>query len=116
VIDTVEAYAPGFEASVIARRILSPLDLERDFGLVGVSASASTSSIRIMNAKLFGPSRIWASWEFDLRSILKMPLDPSSGAETADYLARRIVAGRAGDAAAGMGRAAAHVEAGNGRS
>jgi phytoene dehydrogenase-like protein len=34
-IDTVEAYAPGFRASVIARKILTPLDLERDFGLVG---------------------------------------------------------------------------------
>jgi phytoene dehydrogenase-like protein len=34
-INTVEAYAPGFSASVIARQILSPLDLERDFGLVG---------------------------------------------------------------------------------
>ncbi len=34
-IDTVDAYAPGFRASVIASQILSPLDLERDFGLVG---------------------------------------------------------------------------------
>ena len=34
-IDTVEFYAPGFKASVIARQILSPLDLEREFGLVG---------------------------------------------------------------------------------
>jgi phytoene dehydrogenase-like protein len=34
-IDTVESYAPGFKASVIARQVLSPLDLERDFGLVG---------------------------------------------------------------------------------
>jgi phytoene dehydrogenase-like protein len=34
-IDTVEAYAPGFKTSVIARQILSPLDLEREFGLVG---------------------------------------------------------------------------------
>ena len=32
-IDTVEAYAPGFRASVIARQSLSPLDLERNFGL-----------------------------------------------------------------------------------
>ncbi|HEX9169600.1 MAG TPA: NAD(P)/FAD-dependent oxidoreductase [Roseiarcus sp.] len=32
--ETVEAYAPGFKSSVIARQILSPLDLERDFGLV----------------------------------------------------------------------------------
>ena len=34
-IDTVESYAQGFKASVIARQILSPLDLEREFGLVG---------------------------------------------------------------------------------
>jgi phytoene dehydrogenase-like protein len=32
-IDTVETYAPGFKASVIARRSLSPLDLQRIFGL-----------------------------------------------------------------------------------
>lgn len=35
IIDTVERYAPGFKASVIARQIHSPLDLERKFGLVG---------------------------------------------------------------------------------
>src|SRR5271154_6977934 len=34
-VETVETYAPGFKASIIARQILSPLDLERDFGLVG---------------------------------------------------------------------------------
>ncbi|MDB5571465.1 MAG: FAD-dependent oxidoreductase [Hyphomicrobiales bacterium] len=34
-IATVERYAPGFADSVIARQALSPLDLERTFGLVG---------------------------------------------------------------------------------
>jgi phytoene dehydrogenase-like protein len=34
-IETVDRQAPGFKASVIARQILSPLDLERTFGLVG---------------------------------------------------------------------------------
>jgi phytoene dehydrogenase-like protein len=34
IIATVERYAPGFRASVIARQIHSPLDLERKFGLV----------------------------------------------------------------------------------
>ncbi|HEX4158902.1 MAG TPA: NAD(P)/FAD-dependent oxidoreductase [Rhizomicrobium sp.] len=34
-IDTVERYAPGFKSSVIARSSMSPLDLERTFGLVG---------------------------------------------------------------------------------
>jgi phytoene dehydrogenase-like protein len=32
-IDTVESFAPGFKASVIGRQALSPLDLERVFGL-----------------------------------------------------------------------------------
>ncbi len=34
-IATVEKYAPGFSASVLGRQVLSPLDLERTFGLVG---------------------------------------------------------------------------------
>ena len=34
VIATVEPHAPGFAASVIARDIMSPLDLERKFGMV----------------------------------------------------------------------------------
>lgn len=33
-IATVDAYAPGFAASVLGRQVLSPLDLERTFGLV----------------------------------------------------------------------------------
>ena len=32
-IDTVNSYAPNFKASVLGRQILSPLDLERIFGL-----------------------------------------------------------------------------------
>jgi phytoene dehydrogenase-like protein len=34
-IATVDKVAPGFAASVIGRQILSPLDLERQFGLLG---------------------------------------------------------------------------------
>ena len=34
-IDTVDGYAPGFKASVLGRQALTPLDLERAFGLVG---------------------------------------------------------------------------------
>ena len=35
IIDTVTAHAPNFRASIIARQIHSPLDLERKFGLIG---------------------------------------------------------------------------------
>ena len=34
-IATVDSYAPNFAASIIARQVLSPLDLEREFGLLG---------------------------------------------------------------------------------
>ena len=34
-IDTVNQYAPNFKAAVLGRQILSPLDLERTFGLIG---------------------------------------------------------------------------------
>jgi phytoene dehydrogenase-like protein len=33
IIDTVEAHAPGFRASILGQQILSPLGLERKFGL-----------------------------------------------------------------------------------
>ena len=35
IIDTVNRFAPNFREAVIARQILSPLDLEREFGLIG---------------------------------------------------------------------------------
>jgi phytoene dehydrogenase-like protein len=34
-INTVNSYAPNFKAAVLGRQIMSPLDLERTFGLVG---------------------------------------------------------------------------------
>jgi phytoene dehydrogenase-like protein len=35
IIDTVTAHAPNFKASILARQIHTPLDLERKFGLIG---------------------------------------------------------------------------------
>jgi phytoene dehydrogenase-like protein len=35
IIDTVEAHAPGFRASILGQQILSPKGLERKFGLAG---------------------------------------------------------------------------------
>jgi phytoene dehydrogenase-like protein len=34
-IELVDSYAPNFRASVLGRQVFSPLDLEREFGLVG---------------------------------------------------------------------------------
>jgi phytoene dehydrogenase-like protein len=35
IMDTVIDYAPNFRQAVLGRQVLSPLDLERDFGLLG---------------------------------------------------------------------------------
>ncbi|MBI2994291.1 MAG: NAD(P)/FAD-dependent oxidoreductase [Gammaproteobacteria bacterium] len=35
IISTIDGYAPGFKRSVLGRMVLSPLDLERKFGLIG---------------------------------------------------------------------------------
>lgn len=35
VVETVNRYAPNFKKSILARKILSPLDLEREFGMIG---------------------------------------------------------------------------------
>jgi len=35
IIDAVNRYAPNFRSSILARSLLSPLDLEREFGLIG---------------------------------------------------------------------------------
>jgi phytoene dehydrogenase-like protein len=35
IVDTVTQYAPNFKRSVLARTVLTPLDLERRFGLIG---------------------------------------------------------------------------------
>ncbi len=35
IFDTVERHAPGFRASIVGYKTLTPLDLERDFGLIG---------------------------------------------------------------------------------
>jgi phytoene dehydrogenase-like protein len=34
-IDAVNGFAPNFRASILGRRVLTPLDLEREFGLIG---------------------------------------------------------------------------------
>jgi len=34
-VGTVDRHAPGFAESVLGRQIMSPLDLERTFGLIG---------------------------------------------------------------------------------
>jgi phytoene dehydrogenase-like protein len=65
VIDTVDAFAPNFKASVIGRMMLSPLDLERTFGLAGGDIMHGVMSL----------DQLWAARPFlgqgDYRGALK---------------------------------------------
>ena len=45
IFDIVEEFCPGFQASVLHRDVLSPLDLERIFGLPGGSISHGALSL-----------------------------------------------------------------------
>ena len=61
-IATVDAYAPGFAKSVVGRQALSPLDLEREFGLVGGdifhgALDAEPAVLGTAHARLRGLSR-----------------------------------------------------------
>lgn len=44
-VDTVTQFAPNFKASIIARQIYSPLDMERTFGLIGGDIFHGTLSL-----------------------------------------------------------------------
>src|SRR6267378_4077141 len=35
IVETVNRHAPNFKKNILARKIMSPLDLEREFGLIG---------------------------------------------------------------------------------
>jgi phytoene dehydrogenase-like protein len=35
VVDTLEGHAPGLERLIVARQVITPLDLERDYGFIG---------------------------------------------------------------------------------
>jgi len=65
IIDTVDQWAPGFKAKVLARSILSPLDLERTFGLSGGDIMHGAMSL----------DQLWAARPFlgqgDYRGALK---------------------------------------------
>ena len=59
-IDTVDAHAPGFKASVLGRQVLTPLDLERTFGLVGgdIMHGAAEPGSAVLRPAGAGPRRL----------------------------------------------------------
>jgi phytoene dehydrogenase-like protein len=67
VIDTVSRHAPNFKASVIARQVLSPLDLERRFGMTdGDIFHGALSLNQLFSAR---PVLGWADYRLPLPGL-----------------------------------------------
>ncbi len=67
VIDTVNEYAPNFKQAVLARQVLSPLDLERRFGLIDGDIFHGQLSLD----QLFATRPVWghAAYRMPLRGL-----------------------------------------------
>ncbi len=65
--DVVERYAPGFKSSVIARQILTPVDLESTFGLTG--GSIFQGAMPLHQLFMFRPVPGFASYNTPIRGL-----------------------------------------------
>ena len=65
--DLMEEYAPGFKKSVIARQVLTPVDLERVFGLTGGNIFHGTMALDRLF--MFRPVVGWANYRTPIRNL-----------------------------------------------
>ncbi|MFO0929445.1 MAG: NAD(P)/FAD-dependent oxidoreductase [Gemmataceae bacterium] len=65
--DIVEQYAPNFKRSVIARQVLSPLDLERTFALTG--GNIFQGAMTLNQLFFLRPVAGWASYRTPIRGL-----------------------------------------------
>jgi len=67
VMDLIEDYAPGFKDRVLERHVLSPLDLEKEFGLTGGNIFHGDMSADQLFA--FRPVPGWARYRTPIRGL-----------------------------------------------
>jgi phytoene dehydrogenase-like protein len=65
--DVVEAYAPGFKASVIDRQVLSPVDIEAKFGLTG--GNIFQGSMSLNKLFMFRPAPGYANYRTPVKHL-----------------------------------------------
>ena len=66
-IATVDTYAPGFAASVIGRQVLSPLDLEREFGLT--EGNIFQGELTLEQLFFLRPAPGWAQYATPVKNL-----------------------------------------------
>jgi phytoene dehydrogenase-like protein len=65
--DILEEYAPGFKQSVIARQVLTPLDLERTFGLTG--GNIFQGAMTLNQLFMFRPIVGWTNYRTPIKNL-----------------------------------------------
>lgn len=65
--DLLDQYAPNFKRSVIARQVVTPLDLERTFGLTG--GNIFQGAMTLDQLFLFRPVVGWASYRTPIKGL-----------------------------------------------
>ncbi len=67
VLEVIEEYAPGFRSLVVARQVLTPLDLERRFGITGGNIFHGEMSLDQMF--VMRPVAGWARYRTPVRGL-----------------------------------------------
>jgi phytoene dehydrogenase-like protein len=65
--DVLEEYAPGFKKSVIARQVVTPLDLERTFSLTG--GNIFQGAMNLDRLFMFRPALGWAGYKTPIAGL-----------------------------------------------
>lgn len=94
--DVLEEYAPGFKSSVIARQVLSPLDLERTFNLTGGNIFQGTMALNQLF--VLRPVVGWAGYKTPIKGLYLCgaAAHPGGGViGAAGYTAAKVILGKA---------------------
>lgn len=67
VIDTLEEYAPGLKSSILYRQVLSPWDLEQEYGLT--EGNIFHGELSLEQLFFLRPAPKWQSYETPLRNL-----------------------------------------------
>ena len=67
VIDTVNRYAPNFKSSILGRQIKSPLDIERDLGMVG--GDIFHGALHLDQLFSLRPTAGWADYRMPVKDL-----------------------------------------------
>jgi phytoene dehydrogenase-like protein len=67
VLDSIEAYAPGFKSSIVGKDILAPFDLEQIFGLTG--GNVFHGSMSLDQFYINRPVSGWSGYRTPIRNL-----------------------------------------------